>query len=433
MKSFFKWIIFSLAFIVAIAFAILKYGSKDYKLKLNSEDLCWKLAYKGMEGAKDFTFDDKFNFFIAFSDRIQYIDTLGKSHILFKDKGLDINSIAYKDHKLYYASKNSIYAYDIDNDKNYEIISNLPNLGDYKECNILIKDNFLYITIGAATNSGVVGEDNTWIKKNPFICDMTPKAITLKGINFNNATTGAFVPYNTKNISGQVVSPHFPGNASIIKYNLEKGSIELFAWGIRNIKGIDFDDGGKIFASLGGMEDRGLRPVKGDCDYIYEIKNGTWYGWPDYSGGDPLDSPRFKGKDNGRIPLLLDKHPSNPPAPIYQNKAVNTLGALAIDKKGVLGNNNDIYFYDKSKNFISLLNKAGVLKDKVHFNENTLITSIKFSNSSLFILDENKGYIYEIYRKDVEDKIVFTKGAMYCALLIITMSIFAILYKNKNL
>lgn len=77
----------------------------------------------------------------------------------------------------------------------------------------------------------------------------------------------------------------FPGNASLIKLTLSNNNIETFAWGLRNINGMNVNSEGKIFAVVGGMEDRGLRPVKGDYDYIYEIQEGKWYGWPDYSGG----------------------------------------------------------------------------------------------------------------------------------------------------
>ena len=45
------------------------------------------------------------------------------------------------------------------------------------------------------------------------------------------------------------------------------------------------------------MLDTTVRGIKNDRDYIYEINGDRWYGWPDYSGGDPITSPRFTDGD----------------------------------------------------------------------------------------------------------------------------------------
>ncbi len=101
-------------------------------------------------------------------------------------------------------------------------MSNLPNMGDYNKSLILINDDYLYLTIGAATNSAVVGKDNKWFSSSPFFCDVSPFPLILNGKNFGKEGTGAFSTYGTKAVRGQRVAEHFPGNSSVIIYNIKK-------------------------------------------------------------------------------------------------------------------------------------------------------------------------------------------------------------------
>ena len=218
-----------------------------------------------------------------------------------------------------------------------------------------------------------------------------------------------------------------PGNSSIIIYNLKTGAEGNFAWGIRNMKGIDFNSEGKILVTVGGMEDRGLRPVKGDSDYIYQIKKNAWYGFPDYAGGDPISSPKFKGINNNTIPFILDQHPTtNPPAPIYQHNSVDSLVSLAVDKKGMIGDKDCIYFYEKNDNSIYSLNKINALKEKINFGNGTYISSMKFFNN-LIVLDSKSGYLISIEKNQINDMSKGTQRFIYYLLAIVVTLIVSIL------
>ena len=81
-----------------------------------------------------------------------------------------------------------------------------------------------------------------------------------------------------------------------------------------------FNNNGNIVAIVGGMEDEGSRAVKDDKDYIYEIKENAWYGWPDYSGGDPINSPRFSDNEN-----KLEAVISNPPTKHLMDQLINII------------------------------------------------------------------------------------------------------------
>ncbi|MBU3181142.1 hypothetical protein [Clostridium psychrophilum] len=410
--------------LTAIAFTLFlfKNSVKDYSVTVKDGLIKSQILFKGLNNAVDFTKDNNGNYYVAFKDKVQYIDKKGISYNVFTNKKLNITSLDYNNGAIYYASATSVYSYNLTSKITKEIIKGIPNYGDYNNSLIRTNENYLFITIGAATNSGVVGLDNKWLSNYPQNHDISPKDITIKGINFGEQKTGAFVPYQSRNIKGQMITQHMIGNSSIIIYNLKTGATGNFAWGIRNMKGLDFNSEGKLLVTVGGMENRGLRPVKGDNDYIYQIKKNSWYGFPDYSGGDPISSPKFKNLYNKTIPLILDNHPTtNPSAPLYQHKSAGSLVSLAIDKKGIIGDKDCIYFYEKNDNSMYSLIKNNALKEKVQFGKNTYISSMKFYDG-LMVLDSKNGYLISI-GKDMSNDIrgVNQKFNYYLLAIVVTL------------
>ncbi|URZ05816.1 PQQ-dependent sugar dehydrogenase [Clostridium felsineum] len=408
MKKLLKFIIV-IIFIFAGIIIVFKYVHNGYTVKCKENNVNYIIKFKGITGAVDFAEDIDKNFYVAYKNGIQEICKDGKTESILRSNDENIMSMVYYNNKLYFSSNHSVGYYDLKTKKNVKIINNIPNFGDYKDVFITIRNGYLYASIGSATNNGVVGKDNKWIKENPYTFDVTPKNITLKGTNFGDEMTGAFVPYDTPNIKGQIIPGHFPGNSSVIICNLSTKAVETFAWGIRNVGGMDIDKSGKIVATIGGMEDRGARPVKGDSDYIYEIDKDKWYGWPDYSGGDPVDSPKFKNR-NRRI---LDKVPSiNPPAPLYQYDKVGSLSSLAIDKNGFLGIKNCIFVYDKNDN--SIVKLHGSVKDKfINFTNKSFIKSVHIFDDGMYVLDSKEGCLLQIYKGNKSDKILVDKKIVY--------------------
>ncbi|MBX4258860.1 hypothetical protein KTC96_14155 [Clostridium estertheticum] len=412
--------------LMAFALFSLRSSFKEYRVTVKDGSIKTQILYKGLNNSVDFTKDNEGNYYIAFKDRIEYIDKSGKAYNIFVNKKLNITSLDYNNKILYYASGKNVYSYNLISKGSKEIIKNIPNYGDYNNSLVRINGDYLFVTIGSATNSGVVGLDNKWLDNYPQNYDITPKSITIRGMDFGGIKTGAFVPYQTRNIKGQIITQHIIGNSSVIIYNLKTGAQGNFAWGIRNMMGIDFNSEGKVLVTVGGMEERGLRPVKGDSDYIYQIKKNAWYGFPDYSGGDPISSPKFRDSFNKTIPAILDNHPTiNPPAPIYQHKSVGSLISLAIDRAGKLGDKDCIYFYEKNDNSIYSLNKNSALKEKVNFGEVAYISSMKFFDD-LIILDSKNGYLISM-EKDQYNNIISGKHKFYNYLLIIVITLIVVI------
>jgi glucose/arabinose dehydrogenase len=143
----------------------------------------------------------------------------------------------------------------------------------------------------------VVGLDNFqfgWLARHPDFHDVPCRDVVLEGRNYathnpltpeegDSAVTGAYVPFGTRTDSGQVIPGRLPCSGAIFRLPLEGGIPELVAWGFRNPFGLAFSPDGRLFAADNGYDVRGSRPAWGTADLLWEVKEGAWHGWPDFS------------------------------------------------------------------------------------------------------------------------------------------------------
>src|SRR2546423_8451791 len=122
--------------------------------------------------------------------------------------------------------------------------------------------------------------------------------------------TGAFVPFGTMTSKGQVIRGSVPCSGAVMRIPPTGGELELVAWGFRNPFGLAFSPDGRLFVTDNGYDDRGSRPVWGAADVLWAVTNGVWYGWPDYSGGDPLTRKEFKPPRKKQLQFVLASHPN---------------------------------------------------------------------------------------------------------------------------
>ncbi|MBA3647244.1 MAG: T9SS type A sorting domain-containing protein [Chitinophagales bacterium] len=213
------------------------------------------------------------------------------------------------------------------------VIANLPSAGDHQTNTIAFAPNGRgYVSIGSATNSGVVGADNVpkWVEDAPGFRDIAPVDITFAPNGFtalvptsldpdSNAVTAAYRAFDTgEETSEYVVAAATPTNpqdgiiagvGSVYSFNPSAadvaGSLVLECWGFRNPFGIAFDasDSSRLFISNNGSDIRGQagdpndplnpdtyviqgnRPISNDYDDMFEITVGgdvEFFGWPDY-------------------------------------------------------------------------------------------------------------------------------------------------------
>ena len=210
------------------------------------------------------------------------------------------------------------------------LISNLPSVGDHHTNGPVIKDGYIYFGQGVATNSAVVGKDNAdfgWLLRKKDFHDIPCQDITLTGQNYTSpnvltddttdqATTGAFVAFGQSTTAGQVIKGALPCTGSVLRIPVGGGNVELVAWGFRNPFGLAVAPDGRLFVTDNGLDERGSRPVWGSPDVLWELKKGLWYGWPDFSGGKPIQNDEeFKVPGKDPVKAVLQKYPNTPPKP----------------------------------------------------------------------------------------------------------------------
>ena len=208
------------------------------------------------------------------------------------------------------------------------LVGGLPTMGDHHTNGPAVgPDGWIYFGQGTATNAGVVGPDNAeygWLKRRPQFHDIPCEDVVVAGENFTTpnvltgegeAVTGAFVPFGTPTTAGQVVNGRVPCGGSILRVPAGGGTPQLVAWGFRNPFGLAFAPGGSLYVTENGGDDRGSRPVWGVGDPLWRIERGRWYGWPDFTAGEPLTKSDYKPPGKPQPQFLL-QHNETPPRPV---------------------------------------------------------------------------------------------------------------------
>ena len=208
------------------------------------------------------------------------------------------------------------------------ILDGLPGMGNY-HTNMVAPgpDGKLYFSQGALTNMGVIGLDAYelgWLGRLPHNFDLPGYSITLKGQTFetinplpgkNNgrAMTGAFSEFSKSHKPGTKLEPELPCTASVMRCDPDGSNLELVAWGVRNAYGLGFLPDGRLIATDQGSDDRGSRPIGNVPELMFEIKQGAWYGWPDFIGGIPVTDLRFAPSRGPKPDFILSNHHELPP------------------------------------------------------------------------------------------------------------------------
>lgn len=230
-----------------------------------------------------------------------------------------IGGIALKDGEIFVSHRDindqgvvSAFTYD---GRRRTVVSDLPAKGDHSVTDLAFHpvNGRLYFGVGSATNSGVVGLDNWasgWARTHRDLADVSAVDLRLLGSRFDtrNPTGGLFggddiavtAPYQPFALSTALRIPRSPSDkpgAAVYSISAGGGDLRVEAHGLRNPRGLVFNQFGNLFVANQGMELRGTRPVKDDPDAVLRVPLGgaVWYGWPDFSADlSPISETRFQ-------------------------------------------------------------------------------------------------------------------------------------------
>ena len=209
------------------------------------------------------------------------------------------------------------------------LVDGLTGGGDYGLSGLsLDPSGALLFGLGTRTNSGVVGLDNVargWVAQHPDWADTVAQDVELAGVNYvtaqprsggsARATTGSFKPFGYRCEPGETVRGTNRAGGAVYRIGLDGGEPERVAWGLRNPVGVGCDPEGRIFATEGGMEERGSRPIADAPDNFWLLQNGQFHGWPDYASGIPVTDHRYRLPGHPSPRRLLGKAPQVAGAP----------------------------------------------------------------------------------------------------------------------
>jgi glucose/arabinose dehydrogenase len=187
-------------------------------------------------------------------------------------------------------------------------------------------DGRMYVAVGPAGNAGVVGPSIApWVAKSPNLHPTPCVDIVLTGRNFRTpdfrtkqdttdmAVTGAYVPFGTETRPGQRIQGVKKCGGSILTFDPmnAEASMRTHAWGFRNLIGLAWNrQTGEMYAAENGYDIRGSRPVQDEFDASLRIREGMWYGVPDFSAGRrPLTMPQFEPPDSLQAMVIVSGQP----------------------------------------------------------------------------------------------------------------------------
>ena len=246
------------------------------------------------------------------------------------------------------------------------LITGLPSLGDHQNNQLAFgEDGWVYFGQGTATNSTVVGPDNAvfgWLPLFPEFHDVPCEDVTIAGSPFESpnvltpdpndlALTSPYQAFGVALDPGAVVPGAVPCNGAVLRFQPADpvGTLEVFAWGLRNPYGVVVDDEGALWVIDNGPDARGSRPIENAPDAIYRLEEadaGAWYGYPDFVAGFPVTNSAFALPRAPRpLDFIIDNHeellggedaPAEPMATLAPHTSTGQ-GAIAPESWGEMG------------------------------------------------------------------------------------------------
>jgi glucose/arabinose dehydrogenase len=169
-----------------------------------------------------------------------------------------------------------------------------------------------------------------------------------------------------------VVKGSVPCTGAILRVPIHGGQIEMVSWGLRNPYGLAVANDGRVYITENAFDDRGSRPVWGAGDVLWEMQEGKWYGWPDFSEGKPIENDEeFKAPSERKVKPLLKEHPNEPPKPVAILGVHSSSNGFDFSKSTTFGYRGEAFiaqFGDMAPKVGKVLNPVGFKIVRVDVN-----------------------------------------------------------------
>jgi glucose/arabinose dehydrogenase len=257
-----------------------------------------------------FTYDPEGNFIVAEkvgnNTKIVKISPDGQQTVLLQNISQPLLGLSFFKGKVYVITRGRIAT--ITRGRLADVVSGLPASGDYANSGVIFEGGRMYFTVGTATNSGIVGPDNSWLLSRPSTHDLACDEMVINQVNKESdnvltkkkddkAYTGPFLSFNTQ-AKSEFTTSSAKCNGSILSANPDGSGLSVYAFGLHNPKGVSFDSKGNLYVLDSAMQDRGVRPVKDGKDALYKVSKGNWYGLPDFNAGNSIGEALVKNPPN---------------------------------------------------------------------------------------------------------------------------------------
>lgn len=391
MKKVFKFLLV-LLIIFFISLSVYKY--KDgFRIKVFRNSLSFSVVTRSISNGTSIAIDENKNLYVAYDNNIKVIDKEGTERVIIKDLKDNIEDIKYKDNLIYLISGQELYEYSME-DKTLNVIqSSIPKGGNNIPRKLCLYEDKLLLAIGSSTNAGI--NEKGQVEK--------------IAVNTDELLNGGL-------------------------YEIEGEKVKIFAGGIRGITGIDVNSKGEVVGIFSGINKDDSRNINRDTDYIYNILKGEWYGFPDFSGGNYITSPRFMG-DKIVEPLIDKPWKKMVLGPIIEAEKLNSLREIAIDKEGIVLEKDSIIYFNNDKKTLSILTDNMGNMDIAKLLDKSYVTDIIYNNNGFYILDSGASSVYLLEKNQKIDGF-FLENIVWILIGVLIIIILSILFvkrgDNKN-
>lgn len=233
-----------------------------------------------------------------------------------------ITGVTYHEGKLFISHRSRYSTYNLETGEFKTIIDGLPSWGEFLNAKPIFKDGKMYFFLSTQGNTGIPEAHWTTVMdifNKPTAREYPGEDVVLTGRNYwvptkkmksikkDSVLTGVYVQLGEVTEYGQVIPGREIANGAFYRVNPDGSDLERIAWGFRSSFGYRFSPDGKLITTMNSANPMPPRGVFFDYETVYEVKEGEWYGWPDFYSGIPITDERFEYKDEVRHFALTEE------------------------------------------------------------------------------------------------------------------------------